>query len=96
MVVSVQIHAPAALPPAKEHQNRWGQRGYWTLGQRKALLPVRVGKKTLEGRGRNVTALLCLTLLLMFTSETRENLVKTKMPERIYLVINRLGGSPDP
>jgi len=56
-------------------------------------LPLRVEKGALEERDRNVTALLCVTLLFMFTTEPMKNLVKTKTQERIYLVINRLGGS---
>jgi len=83
-VVRVQIHAPAALPPAEEHpvstgkKIGWGQRGFWTLGQQKTLLPLRVEKRTLEERRRNVTAPLCVTLLFVFTSESMENLVKTR------------------
>ena len=70
MVLTVQLHAPAALPPAKEHpvstgkKSEWGQRRFWALGQQTTLFPLRVEKRTLEERGTNVTALLCVTLYL--------------------------------
>jgi hypothetical protein len=58
-----------------------------------SLAPV--GRKNnLRRKGKNVTPLLRVILLFMF--EPMENLFKAKMLERIYMSINRLGGSPHP